>query len=285
MSDLSQMSDRGSDNPSAKYHNHQNDIKSVDHVKAPVKTENDLPNPDSIAQTSKKRSHDSDLNSNGVNAAPNVKRRRVTEIPIWAQQCRKANPLRKYQAKKVVNGASAAPQVVRQAPPPLSVPLPTQEDNILGHWDPTFTTVIPHEELTRVMCDFLFQHVVCDKTLQTRSTGGPSSAQGLLEIEARLGTIVRKGEHRRLVLPIKTECVLEDVGDVAFESMMTAVSLSRAWAPPLPLTTLSTATTSSIQRPPQRCRQTIPRSQSSRPLGSSSPQKAQHSCIRAHART
>lgn len=196
----------------------------------PVKhEENAVQKPENTVPPSKKRAHDADITADETKVESNVKRRRVTEIPIWAQPCKKTKPLPKYQTKATprTNGTALAAQPVRPANPPALVPVQVDEDSILGHWDPTFTTVIPHEEITRVMCDFLFQHVVCDETLETRSAGGPSSPLGLLEIEARLGTIVRKGEHTRFNIPIMCECVLGDGFDVAFESMMTAVSSSQ----------------------------------------------------------
>ena len=93
----------------------------------------------------------------------------------------------------------------------------------LGQWEPTFTNVIPHEELTRVLSDFLFAHIVGTDAHGTGAAGSIPSSQGQLEIEAKIGRIINRSTNERLQLPIKTETVLAEGIDVAFESFMTVV--------------------------------------------------------------
>lgn len=97
----------------------------------------------------------------------------------------------------------------------------------LGPWEPSITGLIPHEEVTKIICDFLFQQVVMRKDIGAGPAGGAAEGQGaILEIEAKLGRIMDKHRGERIRLPVLSECVLskDDPGiRTAFESSMSLV--------------------------------------------------------------
>ncbi|KAK2865055.1 hypothetical protein FQN49_003957 [Arthroderma sp. PD_2] len=97
-------------------------------------------------------------------------------------------------------------------------------DSPLGPWEPSVTNVIPSEELTKMICDFLFQHVVMRKDIGAGPAGGVAVGSGaILEVEAKLGRLVDKNRGERLRLPILTECVISKDDPnlrLAFESSM-----------------------------------------------------------------
>ncbi|KAI9807916.1 MAG: hypothetical protein M1825_005222 [Sarcosagium campestre] len=78
----------------------------------------------------------------------------------------------------------------------------------LGPWEPSITNVIPHEELTNQIMDFLFYEVV-DRQDVSAGGSGKNPGQGTqLEIEAKLGQLIDKNTNERLRLPVRSECVL-----------------------------------------------------------------------------
>lgn len=90
-------------------------------------------------------------------------------------------------------------------------------------WEYSVTNVIPFEEMTREISNFLWQHVVKDHAMGTGDAGAVPSSLGQYEIEARLGRLVDPKTHQRFYLPVKTEVVVKEDVDVAFESKMTEV--------------------------------------------------------------
>ncbi|KAM5447798.1 hypothetical protein MaudCBS49596_005818 [Microsporum audouinii] len=97
-------------------------------------------------------------------------------------------------------------------------------DNPLGPWEPTITNVIPSEEVTKLICDFLFQQVVMRKDIGAGPAGGVAVGPGaILEVEAKLGRLVDKSRGERLRLPILSETVISKDDPnlrLAFESSM-----------------------------------------------------------------
>lgn len=88
--------------------------------------------------------------------------------------------------------------------------------------------MIPHEEITKVLCDFLFQHVVLRNDVAVEPAGSAAAGQGtIIEIEAKLGHVIDAETRERLTLPILTECVINRESPrfrTSFESSMTVVS-------------------------------------------------------------
>ncbi|KAF7122453.1 hypothetical protein CNMCM5793_000478 [Aspergillus hiratsukae] len=123
-----------------------------------------------------------------------------------------------------VNGPPAA----RLPPAPAAPALPVGS---LGPWEPSITGFIPHEEITKLVCDFLFQHVVLRNDANAAPAGTAAAGQGaIIEVEAKLGHIIDMDRGERLSLPILTESVINKENPrfrTAFESSMT-VSQHRA---------------------------------------------------------
>ncbi|EAW10318.1 putative mRNA capping nucleoside-triphosphatase [Aspergillus clavatus NRRL 1] len=127
------------------------------------------------------------------------------------------------------NGPVAARLPSAPTVPAPMVPAPSEGS--LGPWEPSITGFIPHEEITKLVCDFLFQHVV----LRNDATAGPAGTaavgQGtIIEVEGKLGHIIDMDRGERVNLPILTESVINKENPrfrTAFESSMT-VSQHRA---------------------------------------------------------
>ena len=158
--------------------------------------------------TAVKRSRDTASIDSG--SPPAKKVRQTVEIPIWARQAKKTRPLKKYQTGKGNHQANSRATPTRT--------LQSAADVAGGH---CFNNRMPSEDVTHAVCDFLFLHVVTNEAL----TAGPDGrALGVFEIEGRVGSLIKKGEDDRLLLPVRSETVLNESLDVAFESNMTLVS-------------------------------------------------------------
>ncbi|KAF7714441.1 Uncharacterized protein PECH_002199 [Penicillium ucsense] len=122
--------------------------------------------------------------------------------------------------------APVAPLPVGNGPTAASPSMPTAgaTSGSLGPWEPSITGFIPYEELTKQLCDFLFQHVVMRTDVAVDATGSAAAGAGtIVEIEAKLGHVVDQDRRERLVLPVLTESVINRDSRVrtAFESNMT----------------------------------------------------------------
>ncbi|KMU78970.1 hypothetical protein CISG_07613 [Coccidioides immitis RMSCC 3703] len=187
---------------------------------------------------------------------PRKKRKRYHEPPIYAQKAPRTTgtppaiptrykssssfpfkppfPKRENPDDRPVSRNRSMPP--RQAPTPQS----TRSDvngnaarsstagdstSSLGPWEPSITGVIPHEEVTKLICDFLFQQVVMRKDIGAGPAGGSATGSGaILEVEAKLGQLVDKNRGERVRLPVLTECIIsrdDPSMRIAFESSMT----------------------------------------------------------------
>jgi hypothetical protein len=121
-----------------------------------------------------------------------------------------------------------AAQAQAPAPAPALAPqAATRPVGSLGPWEPSITGVIPFEEITKSLCDFLFQHVVLRNDVAVGGAGSAAAGQGtIIEVEAKLGHVIDQDRRERLRLPVLTESVINrDSGfRTAFESSMTVVS-------------------------------------------------------------
>ncbi|KAL8857951.1 MAG: hypothetical protein Q9178_005570 [Gyalolechia marmorata] len=84
----------------------------------------------------------------------------------------------------------------------------------LGPWEPTITGVIPAEELTREIMDYIIQTVAPMK----------SPVLDMIEIEAKIGHIIDKDTDVRIRLPGRTEVMVDHTNPslrTAFRSSMT----------------------------------------------------------------
>ena len=105
-------------------------------------------------------------------------------------------------------------------------------DEALGPWEYNIVNILPNEELTRIVADFLFAEVVNRKDIGTGPAGAGYGSGAVLEVEAKLGQLVDKNTNDRLRLPVMTECVISKNDPnlrVMFKSSMTEVSASKRW--------------------------------------------------------
>ncbi|KAL8980633.1 MAG: hypothetical protein Q9205_004341 [Flavoplaca limonia] len=87
----------------------------------------------------------------------------------------------------------------------------------LGPWEPTITGVIPAEELTREIMDYIIGIIAPMQTMQ-----GP--ILDMIEIEAKIGHIVDKDTDDRIRLPTRTEVMIDHTNPntrTTFRSSMT----------------------------------------------------------------
>ncbi|OJJ71185.1 hypothetical protein ASPBRDRAFT_127188 [Aspergillus brasiliensis CBS 101740] len=189
---------------------------------------------------------------------PKRKRRRLNEPPIFAQKCARskgrcppipkphppipkhardspANPwIVRQRAVSSAQGAVAAvapPVKVKEETTPVNGPSTPQRPSeppqvgSLGPWEPSITGFIPHEEVTKLVADFLFQHVVLRNDAVAAPAGAAAAGQmPIIEVEAKLGQLIDMDRGERMVLPILTESVVNKDNPrfrTAFESTMT----------------------------------------------------------------
>lgn len=189
---------------------------------------------------------------------PIQKKRRPTEIPIYARSSRAANKIvgafrqqhfsveragtsGKQESGNPTDSSTLGPQT--SATPATgkqelkhdangNVPLlpkaqPIFADNgPLGPWESSIVNVIPSEEMTRVISDFLFTEVVRREDVGAGPAGGAIGMGAVLEIEAKIGQLIDKNTNERLRLPVKSECVLNPHDPnlrITFKSSMTEV--------------------------------------------------------------
>lgn len=174
---------------------------------------------------------------------------RYREVPIFAQSARQ-----KGRGDAQINGQrkmiGKSPSLINQQPPTTTSHPPVKQEGdghntshmdavpsqldptgILGPWEPTITNVIPAEELTRGVMDYLIQTVVQMNGVAFGPAGGSTTGRGaLVEIEAKIGQIIDKDTNDRLRLPVMTECMLSRTDPnlrTAFRSSMTVAQHSR----------------------------------------------------------
>ncbi|KAJ5225276.1 hypothetical protein N7468_006501 [Penicillium chermesinum] len=108
--------------------------------------------------------------------------------------------------------------------PPSQPPSAVSQTGSLGAWEPSITGFIPHEEITKMLCDFLFQHVVVREDVAVGPAGSAAAGQGaIIEVEAKLGHVMDMDRRERLSLPVLTETVLNRENSqfrTSFESNM-----------------------------------------------------------------
>ncbi|KAL4899762.1 hypothetical protein BDW74DRAFT_107489 [Aspergillus multicolor] len=218
---------------------------------------NDSPKAKQIPPRSSKTSSISESVHNSSPQPPKAKRRRYNEPPIYAHKSIRTkgrcpmipNPL--PPVPRHLRHTSQNPWLLRQqaalqaAPatkirregsvvaglPPAQPSQPSQSSqpsqlrqrseppkvNSLGPWEPSITGLFPYEEVTKVVCDFLFQHVVAGPASATAQSQGT-----MIEVEAKLGHIIDLDRGERLRLPIMTESIItKDRIRTNFESKMT----------------------------------------------------------------
>ena len=199
---------------------------------------------------------DTQAPSTPLPAAPHPspkKRRREDGVPVYAQSARKicrnpyllgirpvrSTPTVKYESSggNIVAGATSnqpsnPPQTnghpisTPHVPMPASQPLP-QGRGSLGPWEPNILNIIPYEEITKAVSDFLFTEVVLRNDVGVVSNHGVHSQDAVLEIEAKIGQIIDRNTNDRLRIPVMSECVLcrnDPSIRTTFKSSMTEVS-------------------------------------------------------------
>ncbi|KAJ5446397.1 hypothetical protein N7491_002479 [Penicillium cf. griseofulvum] len=165
---------------------------------------------------------------------PKQKKKESQQDPSWAARRRSTSTMavtpaatRVTRAPAVASPSTSMPRVQAPPVPPapsLRPPSTSQTVGSLGPWEPSITGFIPHEEITKTLCDFLFQHVVMRNDVTAGSTGSAAGQGTIVEIEAKLGHIIDMDSRDRINLPILTESVLNRENSrfrTSFESNMT----------------------------------------------------------------
>jgi len=179
------------------------------------------------SMTGVKRALDSDP---VLSSQPPAKKRRGSLIPIWAQQAKNTPPLPKYRNNGHTNGQlPQRPAPAAPVPQPIQAQLPqavaAADRATAANLEDSILAVVPMDEVHKTLCDFLFKEVVANDAFGTLPTGqaAESNDLGVLEIEAKLGTILDRHTNERISTGALTETVVSSGSDIAFESMMTEV--------------------------------------------------------------
>ncbi|KAL9593526.1 MAG: hypothetical protein Q9179_005834 [Wetmoreana sp. 5 TL-2023] len=167
---------------------------------------------------------------------------RYREVPIFAQSFRtygrRGRPAdgRQQTIKKSPSIVSQQPQNMVSHPPKgedtnghgvlskAGVQSQLDPAGILGPWEPSITNVIPAEELTREISNYLFSAVVQMNGVNFGPAGGIAGRGAMVEIEAKIGQIIDKNTNDRIRIPVVTECMLSRTDPnlrTAFRSSMT----------------------------------------------------------------
>ncbi|MCJ1366363.1 mRNA-capping enzyme subunit beta [Acarospora aff. strigata] len=186
-----------------------------------------------------KRDSETAAGASGSPQQPTRKRARHDEPPIFARKASRTtnnNPLLpnkrqngprsgapiKQEPKDVKPALSqtSVPATIKEEsnghppPPPTNeVALPKAQPELagqgpLGPWEPSILNLIPSEEVTRIISDFLFTQVVLRDDVGAGPAGGGPGQGAVLEIEAKIGQLIDKNTNDRLRLPIMSECVI-----------------------------------------------------------------------------
>jgi hypothetical protein len=205
-------------------------ITSLDQATNPpqenIKVENLRVSPPSPGKLKRQASTESPVSlRNSLSAPPETnpkKRPRYEEPPIFAQVAVKRRAPVIGRPPPIIRNASAsgpsipAPNTNGHAANGIKHEVVSKSELTLSPWEPSITGVIPFEELTKSVADFLFKEVV------SRADVGDDEGVAL-EVEAKIGTLIDKHTNQRVQLPVKTECLLSEESGMrySFQSQMT----------------------------------------------------------------
>ncbi|KIX07542.1 uncharacterized protein Z518_02195 [Rhinocladiella mackenziei CBS 650.93] len=168
------------------------------------------PSPPATVQPALKRSA-SNMSGGATTSLP-PKRPRRDEVPTFAQSAR-TKPLRFIKAPPVVAPATSETQVKRDD---SGSQFPNGQAQAQGEprWEPSITNVVPYEDLTRRVCDWIFSVI---------GMAAPPGGGAMFEIEAKIGAIFDEQSGYRLSLPVETETIFNREkyrGRTSFKSSM-----------------------------------------------------------------
>ncbi|KAK7518855.1 mRNA capping enzyme beta chain [Phyllosticta citriasiana] len=140
------------------------------------------------------------------------------EIPNWAKR---------FDWSSLTRSEPKLPTAVDNVPPPiqqtqslsyaLPKPAPVPEFSEL---EPSLTNIAPYDEITRQVCDFLWNNVVMREDLHGNNPFGANHGVKL-EVEGKLGVLVSKETNDRVSYPIASQAVLAVPPErLAFRSFM-----------------------------------------------------------------
>lgn len=206
-----------------------------------------------------KRDSEAAVGASGSAQQPTRKRPRHDEPPIFARKAGRSTSNSPLLPNKRQNGPksgasikqephdtksalsqASVPATIKEEPnghlPPLiiqDVALSKAQPELagmgpLGPWEPSILNLIPSEEVTRIISDFLFTQVVLREDVGAGPAGGGPGQGAVLEIEAKIGQLIDKNTNDRLRLPVMSECVVSKDDPslrVTFKSSMTEVSI------------------------------------------------------------
>ncbi|MCJ1375405.1 mRNA-capping enzyme subunit beta [Loxospora ochrophaea] len=131
----------------------------------------------------------------------------------------KSEPVRSESNGNLASGPTFANTNSLPKPQP-----PPADQGPSGLWEPSILNIIPSEEVTRVIMDFLFVEVVNREDVGFGPAGGAPGMGAVIEIEAKIGQLIDKNTNDRLRLPVMTECVVSNADPslrINFKSSMT----------------------------------------------------------------
>jgi hypothetical protein len=171
-----------------------------------------------FAQKANRNSNASPLlpNKRQPSARPNITRAESHDTTTSTRQSSVPPTIKEEQNGQGANSQQGMPRLSHG----FNVELSNQGP--LGRWEPSITGVIPYEDLTRTISNFLFEQVVTKNELFDLD----GNQDATFEIEAKIGHLIDKDMNERLKLPVETECIVNRNNPsfrVNFESSMTQV--------------------------------------------------------------
>ena len=151
-------------------------------------------------------------------------RKRIKPPPIWARPARALPLLAKYQRSPSLVSADDALITNGTSPTtPHSLTIDEGASPGISPYEQTFDNACPSDEVVRYVCDFLFRCLMANEALEASQPDAVPSPNGQLEIEAKIGTLVDRSTNARMVLPVRSEAIINEGLDVSFVSNMTSV--------------------------------------------------------------
>lgn len=105
-----------------------------------------------------------------------------------------------------------------QRDPPLDDDL-IHARRVLGRWEKSFRWNVPNPAFNRAVADWLYAQLKANDDI------GTDPREGVIEIEAKIGTLIDEGTGRRCELPVQNCCVINPAAArrLRFESEMNEV--------------------------------------------------------------
>ena len=141
-------------------------------------------------------------------------------IPKTIRKRKRHDPIPAWAVREDTSRREVVPHVQAQVQPPAQLQAQLQaQPQTQPDWEPSITNDKPYDEITRLVCDFLWENVVNNEMLRQAVAEGQGTQ---VEIEAKWGQILDRVTKDRIAGIHESECVVRrgDLENTKFESTM-----------------------------------------------------------------